>query len=48
MSDQCDVIVVGAGLAGIGISVALQRAGLTDFLILDRESDFGGTWHVNR
>ncbi|WP_454199292.1 flavin-containing monooxygenase [Nocardia sp. Marseille-Q1738] len=43
-----EIAIVGAGLAGVGISVALQRAGLTDFQILDRESDFGGTWHVNR
>ncbi|MCZ8379368.1 NAD(P)/FAD-dependent oxidoreductase [Mycobacterium sp. CPCC 205372] len=43
-----EVAIVGAGLAGVGIAIALMRAGLTDFVIIDRESDFGGTWHVNR
>ncbi|MEM9200936.1 MAG: NAD(P)/FAD-dependent oxidoreductase [Actinomycetota bacterium] len=33
-----DVIVVGAGAAGIGISVALTHADITDFIVLDREA----------
>jgi cation diffusion facilitator CzcD-associated flavoprotein CzcO len=43
-----DVAIVGAGLAGVGIAIALTRAGFTDFVIIDREADFGGTWHINR
>ena len=31
-----DVIVVGAGAAGIGVSVALQDAGIENFMILER------------
>lgn len=31
-----DVIVVGAGAAGIGVGVALKHAGIDDFLIIDR------------
>ena len=30
-----DVIVVGAGAAGIGVSVALQDAGIENFMILE-------------
>ena len=43
-----DAIVVGAGFGGLGVAVELQRLGIDDVLILDRESDLGGTWHVNR
>jgi cation diffusion facilitator CzcD-associated flavoprotein CzcO len=35
-------------LAGVGIAIALQRAGVSNFVIIDRESQFGGTWHINR
>lgn len=31
-----DVIVVGAGAAGIGVGVALRHAGIEDFLVVDR------------
>ncbi len=43
----CSVVVVGAGFAGIGMAVALQQAGIDDFVILDRASDLGGTWRDN-
>lgn len=42
-----DAIIVGAGFGGIGAAVALKRAGIEDFVILDRLDDLGGTWHVN-
>ncbi|WP_084529431.1 flavin-containing monooxygenase [Nocardia crassostreae] len=42
-----EVVVIGAGFGGLGTGVELQRAGIDDFLILDKNSDIGGTWHVN-
>lgn len=33
-----DVIVIGGGAAGIGVSVALQHAGIEKFVVLERES----------
>lgn len=44
---QFDVIIVGAGFGGIGAAIQLKRLGYENFVILDRESDLGGTWHVN-
>ncbi|MGB3170322.1 MAG: NAD(P)-binding protein, partial [Rhodococcus sp. (in: high G+C Gram-positive bacteria)] len=44
---QFDVIVVGAGFGGMGASIQLKRMGYENILILDREDDLGGTWHVN-
>lgn len=42
-----DIVIVGAGFSGLGIGIQLQRMGLYDFVIVDREKDVGGTWHVN-
>jgi cation diffusion facilitator CzcD-associated flavoprotein CzcO len=42
-----EVLVVGAGFSGIGVAVALDRAGLRDYLIVDEADGFGGTWHWN-
>lgn len=44
---QYGAIIVGAGFAGIGAAIQLKRMGIDDFVILDREDDLGGTWHVN-
>ncbi len=41
------VVVIGAGFGGIGMAIALQRAGLEDFVVLDRADDLGGTWRDN-
>lgn len=42
-----DAIVIGAGFGGMGATIALKRLGLDDVVVLDREDDLGGTWHVN-
>lgn len=44
---QFDVIVVGAGFGGMGAAIQLKQLGYDNILILDREDDLGGTWHVN-
>jgi cation diffusion facilitator CzcD-associated flavoprotein CzcO len=41
------VVVVGAGFGGIGMAMALQRAGIEDFLVVDRGDGLGGTWRYN-
>ncbi|KUH68579.1 monooxygenase [Mycolicibacterium novocastrense] len=47
-SELLDAVIVGAGFGGIGAAIQLKRMGYQDFVILDREEDLGGTWHVNR
>jgi len=39
--------ILGAGYAGIGTAIALKQAGIDNFVIVDKDVDFGGTWHVN-
>ena len=46
-SSRYRVVVVGAGFGGIGMAVALQQAGIEDFLIIDKAQDLGGTWRDN-
>lgn len=45
--DMVDTVIVGAGFAGLGMAMALRRAGHDDFLILEREESVGGTWREN-
>jgi cation diffusion facilitator CzcD-associated flavoprotein CzcO len=47
-SQQFDAVIVGAGFGGIGTAIQLKRLGYDNILIVDREDDLGGTWHVNR
>lgn len=42
-----EIAIIGAGLGGIGAAIALKRAGLDDFVILERAADIGGTWRDN-
>ena len=41
------VVIIGAGFGGIGMAIALKRAGLDDFVVLDRADELGGTWRDN-
>ncbi|MGB8407041.1 MAG: NAD(P)/FAD-dependent oxidoreductase [Mycobacterium sp.] len=41
------VAVIGSGFAGLGVAVALERAGITDIVILERADDVGGVWRDN-
>lgn len=42
-----DVVIVGAGFAGIGFAIKLKKAGCDDFQIIDEADGPGGTWHWN-
>ncbi len=38
------VVIVGAGIAGVGMGVRLLQAGIDDFVICERNGSLGGTW----
>ena len=38
ISKEFDAIIVGAGAAGIGVGIALEHAGVENFLIVDRDT----------
>ncbi len=41
------IAIVGAGFAGLGMALALRRAGRDDFVVLERAASVGGTWRDN-
>jgi cation diffusion facilitator CzcD-associated flavoprotein CzcO len=41
------IVIVGAGFGGLGMGIALKRAGEDDFMILEKHSDIGGVWRDN-
>jgi cation diffusion facilitator CzcD-associated flavoprotein CzcO len=45
---QFDVAIEGAGFGGIGAAIQFNRLGYDKLVIIEREDDLGGTWHVNR
>ncbi|PPS73373.1 MULTISPECIES: flavin-containing monooxygenase [Streptomyces] len=47
MSTHFEVIVIGAGISGVGAGARLRGAGIRDFLIIEAADDFGGTWRAN-
>ncbi|HRD61320.1 MAG TPA: NAD(P)/FAD-dependent oxidoreductase, partial [Nocardioides sp.] len=42
-----DHVIVGAGFAGLGMATKLQEDRETDFVVLEKGSDVGGTWRDN-
>ncbi len=40
-------MIVGAGFSGLGAGIALKRAGIHNFVILEKADGVGGTWRDN-
>ena len=45
--EEVDVVIIG-GFGGQLAAVRLQEAGVTNFRIIEKAGDFGGTWYWNR
>lgn len=43
-----DVIIIGAGFAGLGSAIRLRQAGVENIAILERDEAVGGTWRDNQ
>lgn len=43
-----DVLILGAGMSGLAMALALQRAGRHNFVIVEKSAGLGGTWWDNR
>src|SRR3954464_846037 len=44
---DAEVLIVGAGLAGIATPIRLRQKGIHDFTLLEAADEVGGTWRVN-
>jgi cation diffusion facilitator CzcD-associated flavoprotein CzcO len=41
------IAIVGTGFSGLGMAIRLKRAGIEDFVLLERAKEVGGTWRDN-
>lgn len=48
LTEDVDVLIVGAGFGGMLTAAELRKAGVDSFRIVDIAGDFGGTWYWNR
>jgi cyclohexanone monooxygenase len=48
LSDECEILVIGAGFSGLLLWHKLQDAGFIDVRFCEKGGDVGGTWYWNR
>ena len=48
LTDECEILVVGAGFAGLLLWYKLREAGFHDVRFCEKGGDVGGTWYWNR
>ena len=48
ITEEVTVIIVGGGFAGMLTAIDLAKHGITNFRIVEKAGDFGGTWYWNR
>ncbi|MEI7545867.1 MAG: NAD(P)/FAD-dependent oxidoreductase, partial [Mycobacteriaceae bacterium] len=47
MTPDVETLIVGAGFSGLGVAISLDRAGLSDYRIIEAGDGVGGTWFWN-
>src|SRR5580658_1449734 len=48
LTDEVDVVVIGAGFGGLLAGARLREAGIENLRVIESGGDFGGTWYWNR
>ncbi len=48
VNDDVEVLVIGAGFAGLVTGARLKQAGVPDVRLIDKAGDVGGVWYWNR
>jgi cation diffusion facilitator CzcD-associated flavoprotein CzcO len=48
LHEELDVVIIGGGFGGMLAAARLQEVGITNFCIIEKAGDFGGTWYWNR
>lgn len=44
---QVEVVILGAGVSGLGMGIHLDEIGVSDYVLLERGHEIGGTWRDN-
>ncbi|GAB2748948.1 flavin-containing monooxygenase [Amycolatopsis magusensis] len=47
MGARFKVVIVGTGFSGLGQAIQLEKAGIRDYVILEKAGEVGGTWRDN-
>ena len=42
-----EALIIGTGFGGLGMAIALRRAGVDDVVVLEKAQDVGGVWRDN-
>ncbi|MBC7446348.1 MAG: NAD(P)/FAD-dependent oxidoreductase [Polaromonas sp.] len=48
MGGEHQVVILGAGMSGLCMAIKLQKAGIDDFIIIEKQPGLGGTWWDTR
>ncbi|MEI7714149.1 MAG: NAD(P)/FAD-dependent oxidoreductase, partial [Rhodospirillales bacterium] len=48
LTDECEIVVIGAGFAALLLWYKLRAAGFRDVRVCEKGGDVGGTWYWNR
>lgn len=48
LEDDVGVVVIGGGFGGLLVGARLREAGISDFRLIEKGGDVGGTWYWNR
>jgi cyclohexanone monooxygenase len=48
VDEESDVLIIGGGIGALVVAARLRDAGIQDIRIIEKASDFGGTWYWNR
>jgi len=48
LAEDCDVLIIGGGFAGLLSAARLRERGFESLRIVEKGADFGGTWYWNR
>jgi len=48
LTDECEILVIGAGFTGLLLWYKLRAAGFSDVRFCEKGGDVGGTWYWNR
>lgn len=48
LDDECEILIIGAGFAGLMLWYKLREAGFKDVRFCEKGGDVGGTWYWNR
>src|SRR3978361_2044400 len=48
LNDSCEILVIGAGFAGLLLWYKLREAGFRDVRFCEKGGDVGGTWYWKR